>query len=177
MDRVAIIGTSCSGKSTLAAVISKQLDIPHIELDALHWKPNWVERPDGEFCKLVESEVSRPKWVIDGNYAVAREIVWPRATTIIWLDYSFPTVIFRALKRSVRRAFTKEKVCSGNTESFRQSFFSRNSVILWVIRTHKANRSKYNELLSSDQMKHFDIKIFASHQHLSSYFCSLDVEI
>lgn len=175
MDRVAIIGTSCSGKSTLAAVISEQLDIPHIELDALHWKPNWVERPDGEFCKLVKSEVSRSKWVIDGNYAVAREIVWPRATTIIWLDYSFPTVIFRALKRSVRRAFTREKVCSGNTESFRQSFFSRDSVILWVIQTHKANRSKYKELLSSRQRKDCDIKIFTSHRQLRSHFGAMNI--
>jgi len=40
MKRIVIIGTSCSGKTTLAKTIALKLNIKHIELDKLHWKPN-----------------------------------------------------------------------------------------------------------------------------------------
>lgn len=173
MNRIAIIGTSCSGKSTLAARISNRLSIPHIELDQLHWSPNWVERTDTEFLSLVASEIEKADWVTDGNYAVARKLIWPNANTILWLDFSFPRVIFRAVWRSVHRAVTKEEVCSGNTESFRQSFFSRDSVILWVIKTHRANRLKYKELLSADQYKGCHVEVFSSPKQLNIYLARL----
>lgn len=38
-NRVVIIGTSCSGKTTLAGTLAAALATPHIELDALHWLP------------------------------------------------------------------------------------------------------------------------------------------
>ena len=176
MNRIAIIGTSCSGKSTLASVVSKKLGIPHVELDELHWMPNWRERPDDEFSSLVVSEVAKPEWVIDGNYGAVRNIIWPAAKIIIWLDYSFSRVLFRAIKRSVRRAISKEKVCSGNTETFRQSFLSRESAILWMIQTHKSNRLMYQDLLSGDQFEKCDIKIFRHPQKLNDYLASINAQ-
>ena len=136
--------------------------------------PNWRERPDDEFCSLVTSAVAQPDWVIDGNYGAVRNLVWPAARVIIWLDYSFSRVLFRAITRSVRRAISQEKVCSGNTESFRQSFLSRESVILWVIQTHKFNRLRYQELLSGDQFENCDIRIFKHPKQLRNYLATIN---
>ena len=47
--RVAVIGTSCSGKTTFASRLSKLLDVRHIELDTLYWGPNWTARPSDDF--------------------------------------------------------------------------------------------------------------------------------
>ncbi len=143
MQRVVVIGSSCSGKSTFARQLSKRLDIKHVELDQLHWKPNWEERPDDDFRTLVESEVSGEKWIVDGNYSVVRNLVWPKATTIVWLNYPFTLVLYRTIKRSIIRAVTKEPLFAGNVETIRQSFFSKHSIIWWVFKTYHKKRAAY----------------------------------
>jgi adenylate kinase family enzyme len=42
LRRVAVVGTSCAGKTTFAAALAGKLQVPHIELDALHWRAGWV---------------------------------------------------------------------------------------------------------------------------------------
>jgi len=89
-QRISVVGTSGSGKTTLARQIFQSIDIPHIELDALHHEPNWTEAPIDVFRKRVEQSLSGNSWVVDGNYSKVRDIVWSRADTVIWLDYPLP---------------------------------------------------------------------------------------
>ena len=173
MKRIAIIGTSCSGKTYLAKQLAYAHDIPHIELDELHWKPNWQEHSDEEFCKMVSNAISGDAWVIDGNYSVVRERIWSKVETIIWLNYPLSIVLFRAIKRSIIRAFTKEKLFSGNIETFRQSFFSRDSIILWVLKTHYKRKRTYKLLLNTDAMKHVEIMIFRHPKQARDYIQNL----
>lgn len=42
-SRVVIVGTSGAGKSTLARALAKRLGVADIELDALHWEPQWTQ--------------------------------------------------------------------------------------------------------------------------------------
>ena len=130
MNRVVVIGTSCVGKTIFARSLAEALCCPHIELDALYWQPNWTPRPPEEFRKLVAQELSLGCWVTDGNYSVVRDLIWSRTTTVIWLNYGFPLVLWRALTRTVRRVLTQEDLFSANRESLRLAFFSRDS-ILW----------------------------------------------
>src|SRR5436305_799712 len=44
-QRLVVVGTSGSGKTTLAREIARRRALPHVELDALHWGPNWTEPP------------------------------------------------------------------------------------------------------------------------------------
>ena len=97
MERVIVIGSSCAGKTTLARRVAEVIESPHIELDAIHWGPNWREAPTEEFRAAVRRLVEGQSWVIDGNYSKVRDIVWPRATDAVWLNYSFPVVFARAL--------------------------------------------------------------------------------
>jgi hypothetical protein len=53
LDRVVVVGSSCSGKTTFAKRLAATLGHPHIELDALNWLPDWVQRPEEEFGALV----------------------------------------------------------------------------------------------------------------------------
>lgn len=71
--RITIVGVSGSGKTTTALRLSQILNIPHIELDALHWLPNWVMIETGAFRQLVSQALSGPAWVADGNYSKARD--------------------------------------------------------------------------------------------------------
>lgn len=149
LERVVVIGSSCAGKSTFARQLATNLDSKCIELDELHWGPNWTPKPQKELARLVDEATSGDRWVIEGNYAMVREIIWPRATTVIWLNYNFPTVCYRALKRTIPRAFTHKELWHGNRESLRLSFMSRDSILLWVLRTFHARRKEFNALRAS----------------------------
>jgi adenylate kinase family enzyme len=144
--RVAVVGTSCSGKTTFARELSEVVGAAHIELDALHWKANWEARSTAEFRSLVEDAVSCEGWVADGNYQAVRELVWSRATAVVWLNYPFWRVFSRALLRTLRRVLTREELYSGNRESLRQAFFSRDSILLWVITSHWGRNREYRRL-------------------------------
>lgn len=168
-QRIAAIGTSCVGKTTFARKLAACLGIYHLELDTLFWQPGWVERPATEFRLLVEQATSAERWVADGNYSSVRDIVWRRATDIIWLDYSFPIIIFRALSRTVHRILTREELFSGNKESFRQSFFSRNSIIFWILKTFRRNRVKYASLKKSEEWRHIKFWEFKHPSEASTF--------
>jgi len=91
-DFIALMGPSGSGKTTVAARIAKALDLLHIELDSIHWLPNWTELPDDEFRAQVAEKITLDRWVADGNYKVVRDILWRRADTLVWLDLPRPAV-------------------------------------------------------------------------------------
>jgi adenylate kinase family enzyme len=176
IKRVAVVGTSCVGKTTFARKLSTCLGVCHIELDALFWQPEWVERPVSEFKLLIEQETSVDHWVADGNYSPVRDIVLGRATDIIWLNYSFPLVLSRALSRTVSRILTREELFSGNRESLRQSFFSRDSILFWVLKTFRRNRVKYVSLKSSDEWRHLKFREFWHSSEASAFLSQWDVD-
>lgn len=151
LERIAVVGTSCAGKTTFALDLSEALHIPAFDLDVLHWGPNWTPKPNEEFHAALKQAVSGDRWINSGNYREARPLFWPRLTTIIWLNYGFPTVFSRALRRTVRRIITQEEICNGNRESIRLSFCSRDSNLLNVLTTFRPRRQEYALLMTSQQ--------------------------
>ena len=154
LARIVVVGTSGAGKTTFSQQLAQVLGVPHIELDALYWQPHWVPRPPEAFRALVEQAVAQDAWVTDGNYHVARDVVWARATTVIWLNYAFPTVFWRALIRTLRRALTHEELFAGNRESWRQAFLSRESILWWVITSFRRRRADYRRVFDQPALPH-----------------------
>ena len=148
MERIIIVGTSGSGKTTLAQQLAAQLNYPHIELDSLHWGPNWTEAPD--FLEKVDALTQRPFWVLDGNYSKSSHIFWPRADTIIWLDYPIWVNYWRMFRRTLQRVFGRELLWNGNRESFREQFLSKNSLFVYIHQTYGRRRQKYLALIQNN---------------------------
>ena len=130
MQRVSVIGVTGSGKTRFAASLASRLHVPHVELDALHWEPNWTMVELDIFRGRVASQVSADGWVIDGNYAKVRDLVWGRADTVVWLDYSFALTFARLLRRTLARIRSGEELWNGNRERFAEQFFSRESLLI-----------------------------------------------
>jgi len=169
MKRVVVIGTSCSGKTTFAIQLADQLAFPHTELDVLHWLPDWQMRPLNEFRSLVNDVVEQDRWVIDGNYSKVRDITWPRATHLVWLNYPFWTIFSRALSRTTRRVATREELFAGNREDLRLVLFDSESIVWWVLRTYRRRRREYPQLFQRPQNKHLEI-IELTDQHAADRF-------
>jgi hypothetical protein len=128
-----------------------------VELDALHWGPNWTEVENSIFRELTAQALSGDAWTTDGNYSAVRDIVWGRADTVVWLDYSLPVILGRVTWRTIRRSLTGEELWSGNRERFRNSFLSRESIIWWALRTYRRRRREYPMLFSQPQHAHLEI--------------------
>jgi adenylate kinase family enzyme len=154
--RIVVVGTSGSGKTALARGLAERLGYPHVELDALHWRPNWTSTPGDEFRDRVMRAVDGDAWVVDGNYSVVRDIIWNRADTIVWLDYALPVILWRLLSRTVRRVLTRQELWAGNRENLRL-MFSRDSIFWWALHTYRKHRRTYAAVFSEPAHGHLTI--------------------
>src|SRR2546426_6462918 len=143
-DRVSVVGSTGSGKTTVARELARRLGVPHVELDALNWGPSWTMVPVDVFKERVARAVVGDGWVIDGNYGGrgAGDLVWPRADTVIWLDPPLHVIFARLFKRALRRIRSREEVWpgTGNRETYRNQFLSRESLFIWALRTYWRRR-------------------------------------
>lgn len=153
-QRIVVVGTSGSGKTTTARRLASALELKHVELDALYWGPQWTERADEVFLPLVSEAVEGDGWVVDGNYSKARALVWPRAQAVVWLDLSRAQTMKQLLWRTIDRAWYRRALWQGNRESWRGSFCSRDSVLWWAWTTYERRRREYPELLSRPEHRH-----------------------
>ena len=145
MRRVAVIGGSCTGKTTTSRELAARLGVPHIELDALHHDPGWQEAPAEVLQARVDAAIAAAPegWVADGNYhGKIGTSVLERADTVVFLDLPYWTALRRVVWRTLSRSITGKELWNGNRETFRNAF-SRQSIVWWVVRHHREHREKW----------------------------------
>lgn len=145
VPRIWITGSSGVGKTTLARTLSTQLAIPHIELDALHHGPNWTPTDPDRLRDEVRRATDGTDWVVDGNYSsMLGTIVADRAQLRIALDLPTWRTMARVVRRTVRRAVTREELWNGNREPMRNFLCWSDpdeNIILWAW----TRRAKYHQ--------------------------------
>ncbi len=174
LSRIMIVGTSGAGKTTLARSLSQRLSLHDIELDALFWNPQWQESSLEDFrIKIISQTDAHERFVIHGNYSKVRDLTWARCDTLIWLDYSKPTVMWRVTKRSILRIITGERLWSDNRESFYKTFFSKDSIIRWAWTTFDSRKKQNAEWLSAPENAHLNVLHFTTPQQTQSWLNAL----
>ena len=154
--RVVVIGSSGSGKSTFGHQLSGACDLARVELDALNWAPGWVDRsrtdPE-DFVRRVDAAIAGDRWVTDGNYRLAMTRILPRATHLIWLDYSRAVVMRRVVQRSFVRAIGQRELWpgTGNREQFSR-WLDEEHPIRWAWDTYNRRRAQYEVLFAEPRL-------------------------
>ncbi len=148
MQRIVVLGTTGSGKTTFGKKLAAAMGVPATDLDELHWLPGWKQHDVVEFHKLASERAAADSWIIMGNYSKVRDAVWPRADAFIWLDLPFLLVFWQLLRRSVLRAVDKNLICNGNIESWK-NFFSKDSIIVWFFRTYGKRKREYGAMFAA----------------------------
>jgi len=174
LSRVAVIGTSCSGKTTLARRLAACLDSRCVELDALHWDAGWTPRSD--FEQQVRLVIDQPAWIIDGNYSSVRHIIWRRATAVVWLDYAFARIFSQAVRRTARRVLSHEHLYGNNRETIRGTLFDMEAPLWLVVRTYRRRRREFQAMISRPEYQHLTVIRAISPQAAETFLAGLTRE-
>lgn len=157
--RAIVIGVTSSGKSTLAQQLAKRFDLNYIELDALHWEPNWQEAPLNIFRARVEKATQAERWIVAGNYSIARDLIWPKAEAVVWLDYPLSIILWQLTRRTFKRWWTQELLWGTNRERLWTHFklWSDESLYYWLFKTYWRRKGEYPKLLSQSEHQHLKL--------------------
>lgn len=170
--RIVVVGATSSGKSTLAKRLAEKIGGDFIELDALHWEPNWVEAKPEDLRERVKTATSSQVWVVAGNYHAVRDVIWAKAEVIIWLDYSLLLIFWRLLTRTVRRWITQEELWNGNRETFWWHFkiWSDDSLFHWLFKTYWRRKREYPIFFAQPENSHLKVIHFKNPSEMESWF-------
>lgn len=164
--KILIVGCGGAGKSTLAREMGNRFNLPVIHLDKLHWLPDWVERPDSEFYAMLESELQKSQWIIDGNYSSTFELRLQYADLCIFLDYSIDLCLSSIEQRV--------KMYSGKSRpDMTEGCFERadNEFIEWINNYNKNVKPRLLEILNSFSVPYL---IFKSRKQASEWLNSFN---
>ena len=167
MTRILVVGTSGAGKTTVARQIAAQLGVNHHASDDFYWEPGWQPAAIGRVDYLLNQVLAHPSWVLDGNFEHRWEDIWNRADQIVWLDYSFPRVIWQVASRNVCWLFSSRSVWSGN----RMTLFRTMSGIRHSARSYHRKRKAYPGYIA--QLQHANVVRFRSRKQTETWLANL----
>lgn len=139
--RIRIVGTSGSGKSRLAEVVVARMGLARLELDAVFWDAGWTYRDLDEAQGIVRAFLAaHPEgWVADGNWnSRLGGLMEPGtpggAEIVVWVDHPRRVVMWRVLRRTVRRGILREELWHGNRERVRSwlTWNPEGNIIRWA---------------------------------------------
>ena len=170
-QRIVIVGSSCAGKTTLAAQLANLFDLPHIELDSLFWELDWKQAATEEFRVRVAQTMFQDKWVMDGNYpSKIGDMLMP--DLIVWLDPLHIVVLWRFSKRTLKRTMSRDLLWGHSRESLKNSIFNKNPLLLWIIKTRRRKAKGYEEVLRKSGSGTKAIRL-SSNQEIEIFLASL----
>lgn len=125
IHRILIVGSPGSGKSTLAVRLGEALSLPVVHLDRLYWRSGWTSVSGEEFDRLLERELARDRFIIDGNFSRTLSRRMECSDAVILLEYNRITCLLGALRRVAKTyGKTRPDMGEGCPERFDRSFLT-----------------------------------------------------
>jgi adenylate kinase family enzyme len=144
--RIVVVGVSAAGKSTFARTLAAKLHLPLIHIDTIMWQPGWEYVGDEKTVQKLDEASSQPEWVIEGHIAKgARQFLFDRADTILYLDYSPIVAARRYIQRWLRHRKDPRPELEGSPEKFSFKFLK----LVWT----KGETTSLDKILEKPQFQ------------------------
>lgn len=172
MKRIMVIGISAGvGKSTFARKLGESLQIEVYHLDAYYWKPGWVEASDEDFKNSQKEMVKQEQWIIDGNYGSSFDVRVEQADTLIYLQLSLFTCLYRVVKRWIMNyGRTRSDLGEECPEKLDWKF------IKFIITTYNSRKMVMHKRFDTLQASNKNIIILKSKREIHSFIENLNIK-
>ena len=100
--RIAVVGCSGGGKTTLSRALGDRLGLPVIPLDLYFWQPGWVEPEVEDWRRRLAVLAAQPAWVMDGTFMSTIDAKLAAADLVIDIDLPRPLCLYRVVLRWIR---------------------------------------------------------------------------
>ena len=156
--RIVVVGCTGSGKTTTARSIAALLGVPHVELDAHNWEPDWTAAQTEVFRERVREAADRRR--LGGGRQLlggSRPGLAPRQSC--WCGWTCRIELHRGGCWGARCGawVNKEELWNGNREEFRTQFLSMDSLFIWQARTHGRIRRTIPEAIAQPEHAHLEV--------------------
>lgn len=167
MERILVIGCSGSGKSTLSRKLGERLGMDVVHLDQLWWKEGWQNVTREEFDEKLDTQLQKPRWIMDGNFSRTIPQRIARCDTIIYLDFNR----FACLWGLCQRYFSyygksRPDMGPGCPERFDFAF------VKWIWNFNKNNRVRNYTWLA--QAKHAKSIVLKNRRQVKRFLAELE---
>ena len=168
MERILIIGNCGAGKSTFAKALAKKLQLPLVHLDKLYWHGDWEHLSREDFDAVLQTELEKPRWIIDGNFSRTLPHRLAYADTVFYLDIPTLTCLWGLTKRVFTNYGKTRDDMGGNCPEY----FDKQKPALYkgALGFNKRNRKNYHEMLAASGKQ---VIIFKSRRQVKKYLESL----
>ena len=160
--KIAVIGGSGTGKTTLTTNLKEDLNLPVIHIDGIQHFENWKKRDNEERDKIILEKMNADSWIMDGTYTSTLKERIKQAELVIYLDYSRISQVTGVLKRYLKNPGKEKPEIPGCNEQMTWSFLK------WVWNWRKNKRKIVLDAIN--EVKPSEILIFKSRRQLNKWY-------
>ncbi len=147
MKKVLLIGCPGSGKTTFSKVLSEKTGLPVVHLDKICHRDNWTKLSKEETDRLIQIELEKPEWILDGNFNRTIEQRLKYCDTVFYFELPVIVCLFRVIKRTIQNyGKVREDVADNCIEKFDRRKIPFYKFIITFNMQHK---KKYREMLNN----------------------------